>query len=134
MISMKEILKNTNIESLPNEIQENLIDLLSKLNLLRTKYGKSLKITSGFRTKEDHIKVYIQKGITDLKKIPMGSKHLSGLAVDFSDPNRELQKWILENIPFVEEIGLWFEDFQDTPNWTHVQTVPPKSNKRFFRP
>lgn len=134
MITMNEILQKYKFEELEVEIQNNLTDLLEKINKVRSLYGKPMKITSGLRSKEDQIRIYNQKGITDLTKIPMGSRHLYGQAIDVFDPNRELQQWCLNNIDKLEEIGLWCEDFSDTPNWNHFQTVPPKSGKRFFKP
>lgn len=134
MISMQEILKKYKFEDLEKDLQNNLIDLLDKINKIRFLYGKPMVVTSGLRTKSDQIRIYNQKGITDLNKIPMGSRHLYGQAIDIFDPNRELQQWCLNNTDKLEEIGLWCEDFSHTPNWSHFQTVPPKSGKRFFKP
>lgn len=134
MITMNEILRKYKFEQLDAEVQKNLIDLLEKINKVRSLYNKPMKITSGLRTKEDQIRIYNQKGITDLTKIPMGSRHLYGQAIDVFDPNKELQQWCLSNVIKLEEIGLWCEDFLYTPNWTHFQSVPPKSGKRFFKP
>lgn len=134
MIKMEELLKGVELESLPAEHQANLLKLLEKLNKLRAAYGKPLTVSSGYRSKSDHLRIYRGKGITDESKIPMKSRHLSGLACDFADPKQELQKWIKDNINLMEEIGLWFEDFSATKNWTHCQSVPPASGKRFFMP
>ncbi len=66
------------------------------------------------------------------------SNHLSGNAIDISDPNQELQKWCLENIALLEEVGLWLESFDYCKNWVHFQSVPYGSWKlgksRFFKP
>lgn len=134
MISMKEILKNVKLENLPVEHQNNLYILHEKINKIRSLYGKPMIVTSGYRSLSHHLRIYRQKGIVDQSKIPMASKHLSGQALDIFDPKQELQQWCLANISILEEVGLWMEDFSATPNWAHFQIVPPKSNKRFFKP
>jgi len=133
-IKMSEIVKNADLTSLSNDILSNLTELQIKVNKVREAYGKPLTVTSGLRTMEDHLRIYKDKGITDQSKIPMKSKHLSGEAVDFSDPKQELQAWCLANVAKLEEIGLWCEDFSATKNWVHFQSVPPKSGNRFFKP
>lgn len=64
-----------------------------------------------------------------------GSKHLDARACDLQDtPDRRLARWCLRNLARLEEIGLWMEDPQWTPDWVHLQTVPPGSAKRVYRP
>lgn len=134
MISMKELIKDTPISDISLDIQHNLEEVLLRINKIRTAYNKPMKVTSGYRTMQDHIRIYNRKGIMDPKKIPMQSKHLYGKAVDISDPNQDLQKWCLTNIKMLEDVGLWLEDFSATPNWVHFQIEPPKSGKRMFKP
>lgn len=131
MILGKEILQG---KDCPKELEENLLNLLIKINKVRDAWGKPMTVTSGWRSKEDQIRIYTAKGITDQAQMHMRSKHFSCQAVDIADPNRELQEWIKTNIKLIEEIGLWMEDFSATPNWVHFQTVPPASGKRFFLP
>lgn len=133
-ITMEEILKGAKLEDQTPEIQANLLKLLEKANLLRKAYNRPLTVSSGFRTMKDHLRIYKEKGITDEKKIPMKSLHLSGEAVDFADPKQELQKFINDNVKLMEEIGLWFEAFSHTKNWVHCQIRSPKSGNRFFIP
>ena len=116
------------------EIKENLKILFGKINQIRDEWNNPMLVTSGFRSMDDHLRIYREKGITDHSKIPMKSKHLFGQAVDISDPNKELQGWCLNNENALEFIGLWCEDFESTPNWVHFQIVPPASGKRFFKP
>ena len=134
MITIQELLKGKKLEDQPREVQDNLEELLERLNKLRLAYGKPITITSGLRDKEDMIRIYAAKGITDESKIPWGSKHCSGEAADLSDPNKEIQTFIKANLPLIEGIGFWMEDFASTPNWAHCQIVPPKSGNRFFKP
>jgi uncharacterized protein YcbK (DUF882 family) len=131
MISKEEILKG---KKCPPELEKNLEELFLKINKVRTAYGLPMTVTSGFRSMDDHLRIYKQKGITDKSKIPMKSKHLFCQAVDILDADGRLKKWIKENIELMEEIGLWFEDFDATPNWVHFQILPPASNNRFFKP
>lgn len=129
---MREIIKNTNFNTLDTNIQDNLNILLTKINIIRKIWNKPMIVTSGLRTIDEHILIYKKKGI--LVDIPMKSKHLSGDACDIYDPNKELQNFILNNIRMLEDVGLWCEDFNYTPNWVHFQTIPPKSGKIFFIP
>lgn len=134
MITLKELLQGNSLSDQSSEVQANLQVLLERINVIRSAYNKPLKVTSGLRSLAHHLEVYRKKGITDLSKIPMKSKHLYGQAVDLSDPNKDLQKWLLANVSLLEQAQLWCEDFSATPNWVHFQTVPPKSGKRFFLP
>jgi len=129
MISMKEILGPYKLEDQDQATQVNLNILLAKMNAVRSLYGKPLTVTSGLRAKADQIRIYAAKGITDLAKIPMGSKHLRGQAVDFSDPKREFQAWCTTHEKELREIGIWMESFDATKNWVHMQSVPYGSYK-----
>lgn len=136
-ISLKEILGKYKFEDLPKEHQDNCMILLERINKIRQAYGKPMQVSSGYRSMEDHLRIYKNKGITDPNKIPMQSKHLSAAAIDIADPNQELQKWCLNNISLLENVELWCEDFSATSKpsaWVHMQIFPPKSNKRFFIP
>lgn len=132
-ITYKELIKDIPLSDIPISHQHNLEELLKRINVIRTAYGKPMTITSGYRSKQDHLRIYRSKGVPD-HKIPMGSLHLSGEACDVSDPKQELQKWCKANVHILEEVGLWCEDFSATVNWVHFQSRPPKSGKRFFLP
>jgi uncharacterized protein YcbK (DUF882 family) len=134
MISMAEILKGKDINDVQEEHQTNLFELLIKCNKLRELYAKAMIVSSGYRSLEEHIRIYADKGIRDLSKIPMKSKHLSGQACDFADPDNHLKDFINDHLDEVAAIGLWFEDFKHTPGWVHVQIIPPASGRRFFIP
>lgn len=138
MITERELCKYPQDKVNPNKIKR-MKEFLPKINKIRSLFGKSMIVTSGVRTLEDHIEIYKKKGIIDIKKIPMKSRHLETeedvFAADIGGPNvKELQKWCLENIEVLEEIGLWIEDFAYTKNWVHFQDSPPASGKRFFIP
>jgi uncharacterized protein YcbK (DUF882 family) len=129
MIELREILK------ISKEHWDNLAKLQKAVTKLREAYGKPLTVSSGYRTLQDHLRIYAEKGITDQKLIPMKSKHLSGLAVDLTAADiKHFQKWIKDNISLAEELGLYFEDFSVTTTWVHCQITPPASGSRFFKP
>ena len=122
----------TGIE-ISKEHEANVYQLLYKLNAIRFQSDIPMRITSGYRTPQHHRNVYQAKGIPE-DKIPWGSMHLIGAAADIIDPHERLQKWISENITFIETIDLYFESFSSTPNYVHAQIYPPASRSRFFLP
>lgn len=121
---MKELLKDTDFNTLPKDHQDNLTKLLEALNKLRAAYGKPMRVSSGYRSLADHLRIYKEKGITDQSKIPMKSNHLFGLACDFSDADGKLKEWVNNNLQTVIDIGLYMEDFAHTKTWLHVQIKP----------
>lgn len=138
MVSLKELLKGKDFSTVPKEHQDNLLILLEKINKVRAAYNKPMTVTSGYRSKEDHIRIYKELAIKrkvefDETKIPWGSQHLKGAAVDISDPDGKLFEWTKQNEKLMEQIGLWMEE-KDDQKRVHYQTLPPKSGKRFFTP
>lgn len=138
LIKESEILKKVKKEEMPQEHQDNLDILLDRINQVRHAWNKSMRVTSGYRSMDDHIRIYkslaLQRGIPyDETKVPMGSKHLSGAAVDISDPDGKLFEWTKQNEDLLSQIGLWMEE-KDDQNRVHFQIFPPKSGKRWFKP
>ena len=133
MISWKEILNGYKEEDIPKDVLANLKELHRRINLVRDLYGKPMKPTSVYRSMEDHLRIYKEKGITDKAKIPMKSKHLFGEAIDVYDPKGELMDWCMSHVSDLETIQLWCEERDSTPR-VHFQIVPPKSGNRFFKP
>lgn len=133
IITLKDLLGSHKLEGLPKDHQGNLFNLLEKINKI-TFFDDSLSVSSGYRSMADHLRIYAEKGITDKAKIPMKSKHLSGMAVDIADPKGKLQAWCTANAKELERIGLWCEKFSYTPGWVHFQTAAPGSGDRFFAP
>lgn len=137
-ITINELLNNKyRLEDQSAEIQKNLTELLEKVNKIRVLWGKSMIVTSGLRTMEDHLRIYAQKGITDQSKIPMKSKHLYGQAVDIYDPDLSITNWLKENdSKILVDINLWCEE--GNKNWVHFQCVPYGSwmqgKSRWFLP
>ena len=133
MISRDELMSGFDFDSLPSNQQYNIGVLLDRVNKIRTLWNKPMIVTSGYRSMKHHLEIYAAKGITDPKRIPMQSKHLTGEAVDISDPNLELTKWLKENdSQRLKDVLLWCEE--GNANWTHFQITPPKSGNLWFLP
>jgi Peptidase M15 len=132
MISELEITKSKEV---PGNLRDNLNILLERANKLRTLWNQPMTITSGWRTIEEHIAIYAKKGITDRSKIPMQSKHLYCQAIDIFDKDGELKRFVkANNYKILIDCELWMEAEESTPNWLHVQILPPHSNLREFNP
>ena len=125
----------TPISSIGNaEHKNNYTALKAKVAVILAKFGEVRSVTSGYRSMEDHLRIYAEKGITDKTKIPMKSKHLFGQALDIADSDGKLKEFLKNNVSLLEENGLWCEDFAYTKTWVHFQIVAPASGKRFFIP
>lgn len=119
------------------ELDHNIRVLLGRLNKIRAAYGKPMVITSGLRSMEDHLRIYREKakkeGVPfDEAKVPKKSRHLWGQAADVLDKSGEFYDWCKANEALLEEVGLWCEERMGP--WQHLQSVPPKSGKRWFFP
>lgn len=133
MITLKEL--NPKGHLLTEEQEVNLPILHRRINIIREKRALSMVVTSGVRSVEDHKRIYTEKarkaGMTAFR-VPMGSMHLKGAAVDIYDPGGELYRWCKENEGVLVEAALWCEE--GTNGWVHFQIYPPKSGKRWFLP
>jgi hypothetical protein len=128
MIIMKEILMNrAKLEDLSEEIQKNLQILLQRINIVRSAYGKPMKVNDGYRRPQD-----APKGGSPT------SWHYKGAAIDIDDNDSgDFAKWVINNLEIIKDAGLWIEDIRWTNgcgSWVHFQIYPPKSNKRVFIP
>lgn len=119
IVTRKEILMGRDEEfPLTPELEANLSKLLEAVNKLRTLYGKPLYVSSGYRPGHYN---------TDAKGAK-NSAHLTCEAVDFRDGDGELDKWITDEI--LEQCGLWREDPERTPTWTHLD-IRSRANRTF---
>jgi len=139
MITLKELLSGTSIADIPHNEQLNLEELLTRINKVRAAWNKPMTVTSGYRSMQDHLRIYSKinaerkaKGLPELT-VPKGSKHLIGAAVDISDPDGSLYQWCQDNEKLLSDIGLWME-IKDDQKRVHFQIFPPKSGNRFFKP
>lgn len=127
-ITKQELLMGRDVshkDEYSEEISANLDKLLIPLNKFREKYGKSMIVASGWRPPSINAKV---------KGAAPKSNHMLGLACDFKDADGTLDKFCMENLSLLEELGLYLEHPDSTPGWTHLQCVPPRSGNRVFKP
>ena len=140
MITFSELLKGITFEKVGPDEMANLYRLHYCLNVIRVHYGKPMIVTSGFRSKEDHLRIYSEinekrkaEGKPELS-VPMGSMHLRGAACDILDRDGSLQEWVKSHESLLVELGVYCEHFDYTGGWVHFQTLPPASGTRFFKP
>jgi len=128
-ITLTEYLKGrAKFEDLSEDIQKNIESVLEKINIVRNKYGKPMKVNDGLR---------ILAGYTG-----SGSKtsnHFKGAAIDIDDNDAgDFAKWCIANLAYLAGVGLFMEDFRWTngqgKSWIHFQIFPPRSGKRVFVP
>lgn len=63
------------------------------------------------------------------------SLHMTAEAVDLHDPNGAIARWCMSGSHrALSDLGLWIEHPDFTPGWCHLQTRPPRSGSRVFRP
>lgn len=125
MITLKEFLMGRDTEyPLTLELAINAASLLASVNYLRGRYGKSMKVSSGYRPGR-----YNRKA-----KGSRRSSHLTCEAIDLHDPNGDIKKWCLAHLDELVKAGLYLEDPDHTPGWVHLTTRAPASGNRIFLP
>lgn len=132
------------LSMLPRDHRVNLEALVAALNPIEEFWiqqgNEPWRVTSGYRFMSDHVRIYKKKNEQRKKEkkkllaIPLGSQHLRGNAVDILDTNDHLKTFISTHLELFEEKNLYFEDFKYTKGYVHIQSVPPKSGVRFFKP
>lgn len=113
------------MEDLTDEQVRNLNTIVPAANALLEKFGEYRKVTSGYRSQEDQMRI---------NPSAPKSKHLLCAAVDLEDKDGKLKAWCMANLKVLSLIGLWMESPKSTPTWVHVQCIPPKSGNRVFNP
>lgn len=132
MISLKEYLGSASLTDIPVAHVHNMETLLKKMNVLREAWNKPMTVTSGYRTIQEHLRIYSEKKVPQ-DKIPMSSAHLSGEAIDIYDPGLLITKWLKEDDSSrLQALDLYCEE--GNSNWVHLSTRKPKSGKRWFLP
>ncbi len=128
--------------SLEASHQTNILKLLQSVNnLLQDFYDKEQlerETSSGYRTKQDHQRIYDDMnakrknaGLAEVK-IPWGSKHLSGAAIDLKDADDKLKKFC--TVEILKKHGLYMEHPDYTDSWCHLQIIKPGSGNQIFKP
>jgi uncharacterized protein YcbK (DUF882 family) len=104
------------------EVKENLIDICKRLQKIRDMFGKSIKITSGYRP------ALYNKHINGAAK----SQHVLGKAIDFKVKGVSADRVRKKILPELEKLGLRMEDLPKS-TWVHIDTKKV-GRKRFFQP
>jgi hypothetical protein len=110
---------------LTEEIHANVAILLPRINRLMQMFGQERSVNSGWRPPAVN---------ANTPNAALKSKHMTGQAVDLSDPEGDLDEWCMENQDLLQQEGLWLEHPSATKGWCHLQSVAPKSQKRVFYP
>lgn len=95
------------------------------INVIRYECGIPFIITSGVRSKSDQQRINPKS---------MNSAHTMAAACDIADSDGRIWVWVIDNLDFVAENGVYLESRNYTPRWVHMQVVPPKSGNRIFLP
>lgn len=111
-------------QDMSQEIRDNAILLVSRVNKLLEIMGKETNVNSGWRP------ATVNKQVGGSLK----SNHITGKAIDLNDDDGSIDEWCMNNLKELEKVGLWLEHPSKTPRWCHLQSVPPASGKRVFLP
>jgi uncharacterized protein YcbK (DUF882 family) len=128
MITKDELLKGRDKQypkDYTKEVSDNLDKSLILFNKIRIAYGMPMIITSGWRPSAIN-------GSTP--GAAAHSKHVLGMAMDVSDPDGKLWKWVLQNLDLMQQLGIYMEDRRWTKGWVHFGVGAPASGKRIFIP
>jgi hypothetical protein len=107
------------------ELRANARETVRRVNRLLQRAGLARKVTSGWRP------AAVNATVPGAAK---GSKHITCIAIDLEDQDGALDAWCMANLEVLEELGLWLEHPDATPDWCHLQTLPPRSGNRVFEP
>lgn len=116
-------------DEITSDIRENAEDLIRRVNLLlpfmhnvdfELNPRTGTLISSGWRPES-------------INRATPGaaakSKHMTGQAIDLYDPDGDIKAWCYDNQDVLArpEIDLYMEHPSSTKGWTHLQSIPPKS-------
>jgi hypothetical protein len=107
------------------ELRANARETVGRVNRLLKRAGFTRRVTSGWRP------AAVNATVPGAAK---GSKHISCIAIDLEDRDGTLDAWCMAHLDVLEELGLWLEHPDATPDWCHLQTLPPRSGNRVFQP
>ncbi len=130
-------------DELPQDQKDNagtIVERANNLLILAKLTDKGCR--SGYRRKEDHIRIYKEmnaarkaKGLPEVS-IPWGSKHLIAAAIDINDTDDKLKDFLktADGQQALVDLDLYQEDPDSTDTWVHIQFIAPNSGKRVFKP
>jgi hypothetical protein len=101
----------------------NMNTLIPKVNMFLEAFGSYRKVNSGYRTPAINAAT---------PGAAPQSKHMICAAVDLEDADAKLHAFARANQLLLEDLGLWCEERQG--GWLHLQCLPPRSGKRWFKP
>ncbi len=107
------------------ELRANARETVGRVNRLLKRAGFTRRVTSGWRP------AAVNATVPGAAK---GSKHINCIAIDLEDRDGALDAWCMAHLDVLEELGLWLEHPDATPDWCHLQTLPPRSGNRVFQP
>ena len=110
-------------EELTPEQTGNMNTLIPAVNQFLEVFGSYRNVNSGYRSPAINAAT---------PGAAPQSKHLICAAVDLEDADAKLHAFARNNTLLLEELGLWCEERQG--GWLHLQCLPPRSGKRFFKP
>lgn len=137
MITAQEYLAQHEKEAAPgeltDEIRANAERVCEAANAIEIASGITCKLRSGWRpagfnasfAHHDASGALVRGGA-------LKSKHMTGEGIDIADNDGAIDAWLTDER--LEQLGLYREHPDSTPNWCHVQIVPPRSGRRTFIP
>lgn len=128
MITLSEYFMGRDLQYpslLTTELRANAIITVERANALLDLFGEWRKVNSGWRPPA------INAGTPGAAPF---SKHMTCQAIDLSDPEGDLDEWLLGCTQHLLDLQLWMEHPAATKGWSHVQIVPPKSGRLVFYP
>jgi hypothetical protein len=134
MITLAQYLMGRDLKyACSDEVRSN-----ARLTVAKTNQLKALAVADGIEFPDDSTEVasgWRPEGVNECtSNAAKLSTHIIAKALDTRDPKRLFARWCLRNLDKLAEIGLWMEDPRWTPDWVHLQTVPPGSGKRVYIP
>ena len=111
---------------LTNEVKANAADLLDSINKLLDEVGvTSRRVSSGFRPSG------VNAGIKGAAK---RSLHMTGKAIDLSDPDGQIAKKVAARPDLMRKYGVFLESPAHTKGWCHLDkgSRSDRPNRQFI--
>ena len=115
-------------DELTEEVKDNAIKLLNKINQLLQELGiTEVSVSSGFRPSS------VNNATPHAAK---RSLHMSGHACDIFDPNGSLDNLVISRPDLLKKYSLWVENPSNTSTWCHLDDSTSRTDRdlRMFNP